>query len=250
MVQQENENSGNKSIEEQRAYYKERWAGETSVNSLQLERCAAILHEIAALECVRPRVLDLGCGTGWLTAILGEIGEAMGVDLSAEEARRRYPHIQFAEADLATWEPSNVAPFDIVVCQEVIEHLLNQRALLRLTACLLKPGGHLILTTPNARIINACSEEWRRGWLRQPIENIISIPELKRLLAEFFDVTGTTTVISGFGERGILRVINSTRLHRILKGTWLQPLVTQGALSAGYGLHIVAVARKREGPTS
>ena len=47
------------------------------------------------------------------------------------------------------------AAFDIVTCSEVIEHLENFRALLREAHRVLRPGGTLVLTTPN--VLNAWS---------------------------------------------------------------------------------------------
>lgn len=100
------------------------------------------------------RVVDLGCGNGALVHALVQAGfDAYGVDASASGvamANRVLPG-RFFQAPL---EPvaiaglSERAPFDVVVCAEVIEHLYAPRDLLRLSLQLLRPGGTLVLSTP------------------------------------------------------------------------------------------------------
>jgi trans-aconitate methyltransferase len=62
------------------------------------------------------RILDVGCGTGQLTAeIAGRGAHVIGLDRSAEmlaDARRNFPHLEFVEADAAHFEFSE--PFDAV----------------------------------------------------------------------------------------------------------------------------------------
>jgi len=72
----------------------------------------------ALLELLEPRsgerVLDLGCGTGHLTAkIATSVAEVVGIDSSPEmiaTARRSYPHLRFEIADARTLSLSE--PFD------------------------------------------------------------------------------------------------------------------------------------------
>src|SRR5215831_9247945 len=137
-------------ITTQKVFYSDWWSRTGLANSMQAARCASIIEDLASLELDRPRILDMGCGTGWLTSILSEFGEAVGVDLAPEAARKRHPHIQFVGADITNWRPE-LDRFDVVVSQEVIEHVHDQVGLVGLVHRLLRPGGYLILTTPNAR---------------------------------------------------------------------------------------------------
>ena len=43
-----------------------------------MHRAARILSELSALGVTNPRVLDLGCGSGWMTEILSQFGSAEG----------------------------------------------------------------------------------------------------------------------------------------------------------------------------
>ncbi len=231
-------------IAEQKAYYDARWDSEVGVNSLQIERCVAILAELWRLGLKAPRILDLGCGNGWLTSILSHFGDAVGVDLSAASATRRYPHLTFYEADLTRWHPS-IERFDVITSQEVIEHIEEQKDFINVAADLLNPGGYLILTTPNARITAACSEEWRKAWLRQPVENVITARSLRSLLATRFSVLRLTSITTGVGETLFYRAINSPKLCAVLRNFGLLPIYDSAIKEMKFGLHLLAVARKR-----
>ena len=61
-------------------YYAKRWASEPKANLWAAARSAEILREIHLAGIKTPRVLDMGCGTGWMTAVLSQFGEAHGVD--------------------------------------------------------------------------------------------------------------------------------------------------------------------------
>lgn len=101
------------------------------------------------------RVLDLGCGCGYGTAHLAEAPSRLvvGLDRAAEAAsyaRRHYRlgGLHFGRADLRAL-PVKSASMDGVVAMEVIEHLPEPAALLEEARRVLRPGGVLVLSTPN-----------------------------------------------------------------------------------------------------
>lgn len=104
-------------------------------------------------EVAAKRVLDLGCGNGALCGDLAAAGlDVTGCDPSEDGigfARRAHPQLPFHVLGVED-EPGNLgaAAFDVVVSTEVVEHLFLPRALPRFAARVLKPGGHLIVTTP------------------------------------------------------------------------------------------------------
>jgi SAM-dependent methyltransferase len=97
-------------------------------------------------------VLDAGCGEGYGTAMLGEAAASVvGLDLEPDvidHARARYPRIRFEVADLLEL-PFPDATFDAVVSLQVIEHLQRPLEFVSECARVLKPGGALVLATPN-----------------------------------------------------------------------------------------------------
>jgi len=100
------------------------------------------------------RVLDVGCGNGFLMSQFLEKGCAVvGVDLSQEGialARATYPSGRFEllPADDRILELLGEEPFDVVVSTEVVEHLYAPRDFARGCFAALKPGGKFVCSTP------------------------------------------------------------------------------------------------------
>src|SRR5215831_8981467 len=229
---------------EQARYYDERFAGFRHANLLQLERAARILDAILATGLRNPRMVDLGCGPGWLTNVLASFGPAVGVDLSPQsidEARQRYPMAQYETADIFSWKYEG-PPFDIVVSQEVLEHVLDQPRYLDIAFGLLRPSGYLILTTPNAHTMRAMTEKQQKEWTDQPIENWVTGAELRALLARRFTVLSMTSITPDIGSLGSYRLVNSPRIKSLASAAGLGEAFTRMRNRLGYGLHLVAVA--------
>ncbi len=100
-------------------------------------------------------IADLGCGSGALLACLKELGysDLKGVDASLEQvelARRQVPEV--VHGDLFDFLGEETASLDLVTGFDVIEHLSKDEVLAFLDGChrALRPGGRLILQTPNA----------------------------------------------------------------------------------------------------
>lgn len=99
------------------------------------------------------RVLDLGCGNGAMMVALQKAGfQVSGCDPS--ESGLGYARQALPDANLRVLgvydDPSDLgeADFDVVTSTEVVEHLFSPRALPRFARQVLKPGGHLIVSTP------------------------------------------------------------------------------------------------------
>jgi len=102
------------------------------------------------------RVLDFGCACGaYLRRLAGQAVELHGVDLDPERvaAAGAQPGITARTVSPDGPVPYPDETFDTVVILEVIEHVPDERRLLKELARVLKPGGRLLLTTPH------------RGWL-------------------------------------------------------------------------------------
>ncbi|MGD8752185.1 MAG: class I SAM-dependent methyltransferase [Anaerolineales bacterium] len=102
-------------------------------------------------------VLDAGCGEGYGVNILGKTAQrAVGVDVKEDliiYALRRYlsANIEFLVMDCETLGFQKET-FDLVVCNEMIEHLVNYKAFISGVFELLKPGGGFICATTNAEL--------------------------------------------------------------------------------------------------
>jgi 2-polyprenyl-3-methyl-5-hydroxy-6-metoxy-1,4-benzoquinol methylase len=99
----------------------------------------------------RGRIVDVGCGAGRLRTFLRDtIDSYAGVDAIRHEG---LPNgIAFMRADLNR-DPIPVPPdsADVAIAIETIEHLENPRAFVRELVRITKPGGWILVTTPNQR---------------------------------------------------------------------------------------------------
>jgi 2-polyprenyl-3-methyl-5-hydroxy-6-metoxy-1,4-benzoquinol methylase len=230
----------------QEAFYDQRWKDFTFANNFKLARCAAILDALASLGLPQPRIVDLGCGAGWLSNILGTFGPTTGIDLSKKAmlaAAERYPHVQFIGSDILQWQYRKES-CDVVVSQEVIEHLEDQRAYLDVAFNLLRPGGHLILTTPNAHVAEMSSGAAESGSSDQPLENWLTVKQLKSLLQVRFEIIRLTTVIPVSGGAGIHRLLTSVRVRNLAEKIGLGKLLSLAQAVMQCGLHTVVIAKK------
>ena len=235
-------------LEGQKAYYDNYYSPVGYVNRLQLQRLNFILKALEEINYDKPiRILDFGCGTGWLTSILNSLGHAVGIDLSEkaiDRAKSSFPWATFICGDLFS-HPFEEEYFDLIVSQEVIEHVNDQMRYLELAARYLKRDGYLILTTPNAFNLDRWEESRRDALRAQPIENCLTRKELKKLLSSCFDICSIQTLILGYGSKGVLRIVNSCKLNKCVKFLKLNKIFDYILLKLGCGLHMSVVARRK-----
>jgi SAM-dependent methyltransferase len=98
----------------------------------------------------RRRILDLGAAGGELGAALqGEFEQSIGFELDVEEMavlKQRFTHIVIGDLERLTALPPDC---DAIVLADVLEHLREPAALLRLAHGALAPGGRLFISVPN-----------------------------------------------------------------------------------------------------
>ena len=107
----------------------------------------------------RGKLLDVPAGEGALAARFVASGfQVQCCDLYPEIFK--LPGVDIRRGDLSGTLPYGDAEFDYVTCVEGLEHIENPQQAIREFARVLKPGGHLVVTTPN--ILNI---EERVKWL-------------------------------------------------------------------------------------
>jgi SAM-dependent methyltransferase len=98
------------------------------------------------------RILDVATGAGFGLGLLEQAGACpVGVDYAADalrDIRQRQPAARVVRAD-ATRLPFQGASFDLVVSFETIEHVVDAGVLVESIRRVLRPGGQLVLSTPN-----------------------------------------------------------------------------------------------------
>ena len=100
------------------------------------------------------RVLDAGCATGYLVAVLAERGhDVVGFERDAEAAaiaRARGLEVVTGDIEVAEDLATLPGPFDAVLLGDVLEHLRDPGAVLRAVKPLLATGGVVVASVPNA----------------------------------------------------------------------------------------------------
>lgn len=238
------------SLDAQRDYYNERWKGFQPINVFEASRLLAVLEiltEVLRVEGQQLRICELGCGRGWMTGVAALFGHAVGVDLSeSQERASAFPLCHFVTANVLEWENPPEA-FDVALSIETIEHVEreHQGDYLAKAGRLLRQGGHLILTTPNRRTMEAMTGGGR-SWSNQPIEDWLSKEDLCRLLdKKGFAIRSVGSIVLGFGSIGVYRIINSPRLNWVIRKSSLIGIWRRVLLSRCFGLHLVVHAVRR-----
>jgi 2-polyprenyl-6-hydroxyphenyl methylase/3-demethylubiquinone-9 3-methyltransferase len=152
----------------------------------------------AKIRCLEGlSILDVGCGGGLVSEPLCRLGAAVtGIDPTAETiaVAKRHARDQGLTIDYrtATAEELRAAGirFDAVVCLEVVEHVPDVGAFMKLLAGLVRPGGMLIVSTLNrtwkAYALAIVGAEYVLGWLPRGThdwQRFVTPDELKQHLA-------------------------------------------------------------------
>jgi 2-polyprenyl-3-methyl-5-hydroxy-6-metoxy-1,4-benzoquinol methylase len=112
----------------------------------------------------RGRLLDIGCGSGGTLGVMRDLGwDAEGIDfdpVNVENARSKFLKVRLGT--LREQEYDNDS-FDAIVMCHVIEHVHDPLDLVRECQRVLKPGGRLVVLTPN--VDSWGHRQFQRAWL-------------------------------------------------------------------------------------
>jgi len=182
---------------------------------LYLKHLGEYLPEVSKL-----RILDLGCGAGGVcVSFANRRNRVVGLDLDKKLINLTSINVNDSEDDFPPHGgvseilasgirlPFKDETFDLVVCNDVIEHLDEQEELIREIYRVLKVGGYLYLTTPNKRY---------------PVEShtgLFGITLLPKPLADVF------IRMSGLGTSFPVRLVSYENLIRLLLSVKFQSVI-------------------------
>ena len=114
-------------------------------------------YEFALPYVTGKRVLDLGCGEGYGSSMLAQkASSVVGVDISEEAVAHASGKYALDNLEFRAMPAERLSfpdgAFDVLVCFEVIEHVRDHMAVITETRRVLKPGGTLLLSTPNKNV--------------------------------------------------------------------------------------------------
>jgi trans-aconitate methyltransferase len=112
------------------------------------------------------RILDIGCGTGHLTAQIADSGaRVVGVDRSPEmvdAARKAYPDLRFEVADARDLQFHSA--FDAVFSNAVLHWIREPERVIRKVENALRPGGRFVAEFGGKGNIRRMQEVFERAW--------------------------------------------------------------------------------------
>ena len=127
----------------------------------------------------RPRILDVGCGTGANLLMLSQYGDAEGVDVSEDALafcrERGLEKVKLGEGEALPYEDGT---FDLVTALDVVEHMDDDLAGLREMRRVLRPGGRVLLFVPTFMFLWGVQDDVSNHRRRY------RLPELRRVLEE------------------------------------------------------------------
>jgi len=136
----------------------------------------------------RPRILDVGCGTGANLLMLSKYGDAEGVDVSEDAlAFCRERGLEQVKLGAAEDLPYDDGTFDLVTAFDVVEHMDDDLAGLREMRRVLRPGGRVLLFVPTFMFLWGLQDDVSNHRRRY------RLPELRRVLEQAgFEIERTT----------------------------------------------------------
>jgi SAM-dependent methyltransferase len=162
------------------------------------------------------RMLDVGCGTGWLA---DHLCDYTGVDRdprAVEEARRRGRNVVHVDLDRSPL-PFPDASFDGAILKDVLEHVLEPARLVAEAQRVLRPGGRTFASAPDVQ---------RWVWDDYTHVRPFSLKAFRRLFADHgfaVEHAGYESVMPGIGRA--TRWTGRNRRPRVLNALARLPLV-------------------------
>lgn len=179
-------------------------------------RQAEMLAEVLAAAPAPALILDVGCGDGFAIGVAARRNLAhrfVGLDWSAASLTRAAERgLTLLRAELDTGLPVKSGSVDVVIMSEVIEHLVDTDSAIEEAHRVLKPGGSLLLSTPNL------AAWYNRGLLALGIQPVFSEVSLRSVFGR-----------PGSQVAGHLHMFTRRALVEFLTAYGLEPECVRGA---------------------
>jgi SAM-dependent methyltransferase len=208
-------------------------------DTLVLDRWLWLRQHLPAVPSGSKRLLDVGCGSGAFTIGAALRGyRALGLSWDQRNMVVARHRASICSAPLATFEVQDIRQldtrpdlhdsFEVVICCEAIEHILDDRKLMLAMSRCLKSGGTLLLTTPNFNYrpitksddgpFSQVEDGWhvRRGYTAQDLRALCAAAGLQ---------VAQIGYCSGFLSQRITRLMRTAgAIHRVLGWGLVLPL--------------------------
>jgi SAM-dependent methyltransferase len=205
----------------------------------------------------RPRILDVGCGTGANLEMLGQFGETEGVDISQDALafcrERGFDNVRHGAAERL---PHADNTFDVVTALDVIEHLDDDLASLKEMRRVLKTNGRVLLFVPAFMFLWGVQDDvsnHRRRYRLKELERVVERAGFEVERATYANITffAPILLVRTFMRLARLRPpsefkINVPAFNGVLGRVFGAERFWLGRLNFPFGVSALCVARRKD----
>jgi SAM-dependent methyltransferase len=205
----------------------------------------------------KPRVIDLGCGCGYLLSLINGEYDAVGMDgfsQAVEFSKRRGVRVEVGS--LPEPVPFEDGSADAILLLDVLEHLEDDTTCFERATRLLKPGGVAICTVPAYPWLWTKRDEFHqhfRRYTRPAFRKLMNLPGMK---SEFVSHMNAVLFPAAVGERIVRKFIPLKEGHGDLKvpaapinalfrESYAAERVLLGRVPIPFGLSLVSVSKRQ-----
>lgn len=230
----------------QQAFWNE-WNASTReqrLSDISIDQREVIVRWLSDIGRADLKIIEVGCGAGWLCPTLEQFGKVTATDLSDEvlaRAQQRMPDVEFVAGDFMALDfPEGV--FDVVVNIEVLSHVADKDAYIAKITRLLKPGGLMMMATQNRPVLEKHNDVHpaKPGQLRQWVDRT----ELNDLLGRHLTVREISTITPS-ASKGLMRLVAgrvAKKVMRTIAGKGPERMLAK----TGFGWTLMALAQKSD----
>lgn len=158
------------------------------------------------------RILDVGCGTAWLSEDFPDYVGLDNFESTVEMAKEKGIDVRLA--DLERELPLGDAEFDGVILKDVLEHLLDPVTLVREVRRVVKPGGRVFASSPDAQRWSWNDYTHRRPFTRASMRRLFADQGFDVKTVSYESVMPGSSIVSGWFKR-------KRRPRALVLATWL-----------------------------
>lgn len=204
----------------------------------------------------KPRVIDIGCGCGYLLSLIKDEYDAVGFDASSqavEFSKKRGVKVEVAFLPDQVPEPDESA--DVIMFLDVLEHLKDDHACFERATKLLKPGGIAICTVPAYPWLWTKRDEFHQHFRRYTKRAFKSLMNIDGMKSEFVTHMNAVLFPAAVAERVMRKFVPLKEGHGDLKvpaapinvafrESYAAERVLLGRVPIPFGLSLVSVSRR------
>ncbi|MFI9810731.1 class I SAM-dependent methyltransferase [Saccharothrix variisporea] len=167
------------------------------------------------------RILDVGCGTAWVSEFFPDYVGLDNFQSTVDKAKEQGIDVRLA--DLEEDLPVGDHEFDGVVLKDVLEHLLDPVSLVKEVRRVLKPGGRVFASSPDAQRWSWNDYTHRRPWTRTSMRRLFEDQGFDVKKVSYESVMPGSSIISGLlpAKRRPAPLVAATWLPGWRRNVWI-----------------------------